>query len=117
MSFLRGVKDTIQVKLIAEVQGDMGRVIKVPFRARFKKLRTDETKAVLERIKDGAASDDDLVREYLVDWSEMPGENGDEVEFSPEMLTEAMQVREYREALVRGFMLVTFGREVAYAKN
>lgn len=116
MGFLKGSKDTIVVKLTIEIDSDMGRKIRVPLRATYKKLPVDEAREVANKCASSELSDDDVVDQYLVDW-DLKGEKDKPVEFTPENVAEAMQFREYRSALVDGFMQVQFGRSAVNAKN
>ncbi len=116
MAILKGKKDQIAVKVVAELDGDLGKTIRVPFIAVYKKLTAEEARAVQERLV-GGLSDEDLVREHLIEWRDMPGENGETVEFSAEALDEAMTMFGYLRALVNGYMEAQFGKEVLRRKN
>lgn len=122
MSVLKGVKDTIEVPITAEVEGDNGRVITVKFKATYRKLRVEEGQEVLRRFElppddDDALTDEEAMEKYLIGWRELRGEDGQEIEFAPDVLADAMQVREYRVALVRGFLEALLGREAVQRKN
>ena len=116
MGFLKGSKDTIVVKLTVEVDSDNGRKVRVPLRATYKKLPVDEARDVANKCAEAEMTDDDVVDQYLVGW-DVKGEDDVAVEFTPENVAEAMQIREYRAALVDGFMQVQFGRSAVNAKN
>lgn len=117
MAIFKGSKDEISLNVTAVVRGDYGREIKVPFVAKYKKLKVDAAKALLLQVQNGELTDDDIIRENLVAWSGMPSADGGEVEYSPEMVEQAMNESEYREALVNGWMRAQFGRDSAKAKN
>ena len=116
MGFLKGTKDKLTVKLTAELDSDLGRMVRVPFRATYKKLPVDEAREVANKCASSEMSDDDVIDAYLIGW-EMNGEDDVPVEFTPEKVAEAMQEREYRTVLVDGFMQVQFGRSAVNAKN
>jgi hypothetical protein len=117
MAFLKGAKDEITVQLTVEVDGDLGKKIRVPFKATYKKLKVQEARDVVEKCTNGSMTDEDVVEQYLVNWSELKGADDNEVEFNPDNVYTAMQVREYRSALVDGFMRVQFGRQSVNGKN
>ena len=116
MGFLKGSKDTIVVKLPIDIDSDMGRKIRVTLRATYKKLSVDEAREVASKCASTEMTDEDVIDMYLVDW-DLKGEKDKVIEFTPENVSEAMQFREYRSALVDGFMQVQFGRGAANAKN
>lgn len=116
MAILKGKKDQISVKVVAELEGDLGKKIRVPFIATYKKLTAPEARAVQERLVDGL-SDEELIREHLIEWRDMMGDNDELVEYSPEMLEEALLIFGYLKALVNGYMEAQFGKEVLRKKN
>lgn len=126
MAILKGVQNEIQVKVTAEVDVDLGKIIKVPFVAMYKKPTYEEAKEIQrllvpEHDEDGslvrdATSDEDLLDEYLIGWSNVPTSTGEEYEFTPEHVAEMLEVREYRVALIQGFLTVLLGKP-AMEKN
>ena len=116
MAFLKGVKDEVWVHVTAVIDGDLGKKIKVPFKAKFLKLTVDEAKAVSEKCAMGEMTDDDVIREHLLGWEDLKGHKDEPVEFNDETLSEALSAREYRVALVDAYMRVQFGRSFD-AKN
>ena len=117
MSILKGVKDRIDVKVSVDVEGDMGRTVKSTFVATYKKPPVSETKELLVALdSDDAPDDESLMAEFLLGWSNVDTTTGDTYEFTPEHVKEMLDVREYRKALVRGFLSVLLGRD-ALPKN
>lgn len=104
MSFLKGAKDEALVNVRVEVTGDLGKKIVIPFKARFRRYRFTEAQELLRRSRDGELTDDQLIRQVLIDWREMPGADGEEVPFSQEALDEALEIVGYRVGLVKAFM-------------
>ena len=117
MSIFKGAKDQIALKVTAQMMQDYGKVLKVPFVAVYKKLSPSEAKAVMERVQAEEIGDTEVVTEHLIEWRDMPGAEGADLDFSPEALAEALETDGYRRALVEGFMEVQFGRETVRRKN
>jgi len=126
MAILKGVKDEINVKVCAEVNADHGKTIKVPFVVMYKKPGTSEAKEVLRKLNPGydedgvqlepEVTDDELMDEYVLGWSDVPTSTGEEFEFSLENLEVMLDVPEYRIALVQGLRDVLLGK-AAMRKN
>jgi hypothetical protein len=117
MSFLKGIKDTIEVRCEAIIEQGLERPVKVPFIAKYKKLKVDEAKELLDKAKNEEIRDEDIMNETLLGWRNMPGPDGNDVEFCEEALEEAMQHLGYRTALTDGFLEAQFGRKGALGKN
>jgi len=105
MSFIKGKKDEVLVRVTAELNGDLGKKTKVPFVVTFKRYSVSESQVLGERIRNSELSDEDLLRAVVLDWRELHGTDEQEVPFSVEALHELAEIREYRVALVRAFML------------
>lgn len=126
MAILKGVKDRIDVKVTAEVEGDNGTTIKVPFVVTYKKPPESVAKQLKKSLYPGVdadgiplesdVTDHELMEEYLLGWSKVPTSTGEEFEFTPENVEAMLEAREYRLALVRGFLSVLLGRD-AIRKN
>lgn len=110
MSFLKGVKDQVEVHISVVVAGDLGKKIKVPFKATFQRLSVQDANDVMQKCANEEMTDEDVLRSYLVGWRDLKGANDEEVEFSEDALTEALAVREYRTALIDAYMQVQHGR-------
>lgn len=117
MAFLKGAKSEVEVHITVEVEGDLGKKTRVPFKATYKKLPVSEAKDVLDKCRDGEMTDDDVIDQYLIGWRDLKGDGDEEVDFCLEAVQQAMQLREYRVALVEGFMVVQLGQKVVDAKN
>lgn len=115
MALLKGVKDRIDVKVTAEVMGDMGRKIKVPFVVTLKKPTQSEARAIGLAAKDETLDMESTIREWLYGWSGLQGPGGEDVPFSEEALQEMLDSIEYTAALTDGIAEVLRGG--AKAKN
>lgn len=104
MAFLKGVKDEVVVNVKAVVSGDFGTKITIPFKARYKRLKVADAKILMDKVKDDGMTDEEMINEVLVGWSDMRGADDQNVEYGPEALAEAMSVMGYRKALVEGFI-------------
>lgn len=114
---LKGVKDEIEVRVTAVVEVDNGAEVKVPFRAKYKKPVVDEAAKILKDIDEGVETDQSLMEKYLIGWRELKDANDEPIDFSPEAREVLMRHREYRQALVDGFLEVILGRGMARRKN
>ena len=117
---LKGIKDQIDVKVTAEIDGDCGTSINVPFIVTYKKPTKSESIELIKRITgDGAEkiTDEELVGEYVLGWRELPDQNGEPIPFTPENLQLLTDTREYSSAIATGFQQVLFGRKAVIAKN
>jgi len=117
MSIFKGAKNQISVKVTAELMQDYGKRLKVPFVVVYRKLSASEAKAVIDQLKADEIGDVEVVTDNLIEWRDMPGPDGETVDFTPDALTEALEIDGYRLALVDGFMQVQFGRGVVRQKN
>lgn len=116
MSILKGVKEQIDVKVIAECNSDVGRTIKVPFVITARKPKQAERKEILRQINEGEVEDETVIQSYLLDWKELRGEDGNLIDYSDDVLEEVLQAPEYVAAIVRGIMEAIVGKS-AISKN
>lgn len=116
MNILKGVKDKIDVKVVAEVDADQGKTIKVPFTITSRKPNFDERRDAVAKVRDGDMLDEDLVAQYLLGWKGLMGGDNEQIEYNEETLAAVMDAPEYRAALVRGIMTAIVGKE-ALQKN
>lgn len=136
MSFLKGYGDEIKVPAKAVILQDKLNKIEVPFIAVFKRLTSDQAREargryeVLERNIARVKKDPDLdldtdvtalqvqeVREYLVRWENLPGQDGKDVEYSEETLEEVLNIPPYCAALCDAFLASIIGKEALRRKN
>ena len=127
MNILKGVKSEIDVKVTAEVRADTGRVIKVPFIARYKKLSVTESEELMDSAPDGWEDQKDFfkkqnkfqvdaIKANLLGWREVPTETGEAFDFTDENVDAMLEVPEYKLALWDGLLYAIRGKQ-ALAKN
>lgn len=114
---LKGVKNEIEVRVVAEIAQDLGKTEKVPFRAKYRKPSFSEARATQQSLADGAMTDEEVMDQYLLGWRDLKDSNGDEIEFSADNLAVLMEATEYRKALVDGVLEVLLGRDMVARKN
>jgi hypothetical protein len=110
--FLKGVKGEVIVKVTVKIRGDGGREIRVPFNAKFKRLKVDELKAVGERISSNEINDKQLMQEMLLGWSDLKGADDSDIPFCDEAFEEVMSWKEYSDALVNAFLKQQYNIDV-----
>lgn len=116
MSLLKTSPDTITIDRTAKLEMSGGKVSTVRFKATYRRLSVRDARLASEDAVAGRSSDDDIIARDLVGW-EMPGNDGNPVDFNEDAVAEAMSVREYRQALIDGWLEVQFGREGLGQKN
>jgi hypothetical protein len=127
MVILKGVKSEIDVKVCADVRGDSGRIIKVPFIATFKKLSVTQSEELLDSAPDEFDDQKDYLRKQnkfqidaikanLLGYRDVPTETGEKFEFTPENLDQMLDVPEYKVALWDGLIYAIRGKD-AERKN
>lgn len=127
MIILKGVKDRIDVKAKAVIASDLGKDITVPFIVTIKKPTRSEKLELVERLTDkrdedgeivqARISDEELAREYVIDWRELPDAEGNQIEFSDDALMALVDCPEYNAALSAAIQEVVFGKKAALSKN
>jgi|GEM_PF-2580549 len=117
MALLKGVKDEVEVRITAQVEIDNGSTLPVTWHAKYRKPPVAEAREIVQAFESGELTDESAMDRYLLGWRGLKGEDGTEIPYSPEVLKKAMQSREYRQALVGGFLEVLLGREAMGRKN
>lgn len=98
-----------------EIPADHGKLDKVVFTARFRRLTLPEIDSVQKRLNDGELSDDALVRHVMVGWGEDVLDDDDKpLEFNDANLTALLNIFPVRPQIVRKFFDTITG---AKAKN
>lgn len=116
MILLKGVKDSIDIKVTANIDTDNGRTLKVPFIITAKKPTTKEQRDIGNALRDDRMTDDQLIAEFLMGWKGLQGADGNDVPFNDETLEMVLDAPEYRAAIQRGIKEALLGKE-ALAKN
>lgn len=126
MSFLKGVKDTIEfpveITIPALDENDKEVFIRITPIVKYRRFKRSEARKIqleVAQISQEAAKAfeegdlsalfgdrleffDDLLAKNILGWRKMPGEGGEEVEFSPEVLAEALEEQAYYAGLMAG---------------
>ena len=115
----KGVKDQVEIHVVAEMEqdtDDRGKpvVVRVPFWVTVRRLSRSKAKELYQILID---DDDDLVTdsevehlvEHVLGWRGLKDKNGEELPFSPETLREALEVREYYQAIANAFNTAQIG--------
>jgi hypothetical protein len=104
MSFLKGVKDQIEVNVTVKIASDLGELVEVPFKATFKRLKRSAMLALIEKNKTSEISDDEILTKYLVGWRDLEGADGEPVAFSKKNLAEVCESSDYLGTLIEAFL-------------
>lgn len=123
MALLKGAIDEITIPVVAELDASGGKTLRVPFDVTVQVLPHDEAqtvlRSILERPDGGDPTDEALIRRYVRGW-QLTAADGTPAPFTEAVITEALQIRGYREALLRAVMESLAGRkavEAARRKN
>ncbi len=87
---------TVEWPVTIQVPSNGGKHNLQTFKAKFKVLPKDEYKHLME----SGLSDEDLIREILVDWKDIKDSNGNDIEFSEEALKEVCKFQYVTNAIV-----------------
>jgi hypothetical protein len=117
MSILKGVKGQIDVKVTAEFDSASGSV-RVPFVAVYRRRSAVELGDLSETLKrQNIAEYVDLIRDCVVGWRNLEGNDGSSLPFSTEALDEMVNVPEYLTALIEGLGEAIGNRKALSRKN
>lgn len=118
MSVLKGVTDQIWIKTTAKVRQDKGRHIDVPFELRCNVPSVSRIRELREAFQDpdNGITDESMFRELVTDW-DMPGGDGNKVEFSDENIDLVLDHPDYLQAVSNALLELLFGKEALRAKN
>jgi hypothetical protein len=86
-----------------EKPGDKGKAKVQVFVARFKRVTQDELDDIHVRLQDGGLKDAALIREVMVGWEKVLGEDGRELEFNDDNLTLVLDDFPVRPTVVKTF--------------
>jgi len=104
VSVLKGVKNEVLVTVTAELLGDFGKKTKVTFKVRYRKLNHTDAQTLLDRLKGEEVTEEEVLRANVLGWSDLVGNDDQNVPFSDEAFAEMLEAQGYRRALVSGFM-------------
>ncbi len=119
MGILRGSKDEFTVSITAEIGGK-----KISFSATFRrrdwketaKLSTEINEALIHDPVHGWALMESSIRDDLVRWDKLPGEDG-EVEYNSGNVDLALSMYAYLSALYQGWTAAQMQKPSANSKN
>lgn len=108
---------TIKKIIELKVPGDHGKTTKADFEATFRRLGLAEAKDLIKKSQEGLISDEDILRQNVVDFKGIKDADGQDVEFSLDVLNQLIDESYIRAPLIAGFMDVNFNLEKHRAKN
>lgn len=108
MAFKRTQNPTFSTKVTVNIPNDKGGFDKSTFEGFFKRLSTDQLKALREEN----LSDEDVVRQVLVDWKMTDEDTKEEVPFSKLELEAALQIQPMPSATAYAFWMGSQGARV-----
>ncbi|QFU04589.1 hypothetical protein FIU82_06105 [Pseudoalteromonas sp. THAF3] len=108
---------TIKRVIKVEIPGDFGKTTPADFEAEFKRLSVSEARALVEKIRAKEVSEDQVLRENVVNIKGVQGEDGHEIEFSQDLLTNLIEQAYIRGPLLAGLMDVNFSLDKLKQKN
>jgi hypothetical protein len=107
------IKKIIEVK----VPGDHGKTTKADFEATFRRLGLAEAKDLIKKSQEGLISDEDILRQNVIDFKGVKDSEGKDVEFSLDLLNQMIDEAYIRAPLIAGFMDINFNLEKFRTKN
>ena len=110
MAFLKGTQSEIPVKVVAKIDRGVDGVIEVPFTLIYRHVPLSKARVQHDQMLRDELTDDQVIRDNLIGWRDLKGEDGAEIPFSADVLAEMLEWVGYRNALVVGFKEAQFGR-------
>lgn len=117
MAFLKGNKGEIEVRTEVKVNGDLGKIIPVSFITRWRTFSVSDTRKLRDEAQLPGFDEDAIIRDRLAGWRDLKGEDGSDVPFGEDVVTEMLERHEYRKALVDALLGVAFGIQSVQEKN
>jgi hypothetical protein len=119
MGILKGTADQITVKATAKISMGMGKVETLKFNVTYKRRDYDDAREAIRQINttDSDVDTETVVRDDIVTWSGLDGDDGNPVEFNDENLDVMLAHGEYRLALFDAWGEAQLGRLLANSKN
>ena len=116
MALIKGDPSHIIIPVIAEEDADYGKTDTIKFNVTVKRLRYSECQSVFKAIQSrgdnhGEPSDDALVSDFVIGW-DLKGPDGTALDFNPHTLSETMEKRGHRDALIEAVMIMILGKKV-----
>lgn len=89
-----------------------GRTDKQDFSGKFKRLKQSRLKEIADQIQAGKITDSELVREILVGWKDIKGEDGQDLPFTSDALDRLLDVPLVSQAIVTAFFNSVTGAKI-----
>ncbi len=109
--------NSIKDRVIVKVPGDFNKFTKENLELEWKRLDVDETKEILEGIRNETVREDDVIEDSLINVVNLKDEEGNDLPFNTELLHKIMNINYIRKSIIQSFMNVQIGREALKAKN
>lgn len=117
MAFTFKPVNTIKKNVCVEIPGDFGKTTKADFDVEYKRLPVSDARALIEQIKDKTADEEAVLRDSVVNIHGIKDVEGNDVEFTSELLTQLIEEIYIRGPILAGFMDVNYSLDKLRAKN
>ncbi len=109
--------NTLKKVIKVEIPGDFGKATKADFEATFKRLPVSQARDLIKQIQEKSADEDKVLRDSVVDIEGVTDGEGNEVEYSSELLSQLLEESYIRGPLLAGFMDVNYSLDKLRQKN
>lgn len=117
MAFTFKPVNTIKKNVSIEVPGDFGKTSKADFDVEYKRLPVSDARSLIEDIKNKTADEEAVLRDCVVNIQGIKDVDGNDIEFSSELLTKLIEEIYIRGPILAGFMDVNYSLDKLRAKN
>ncbi len=98
-----GIATSLWAHVVVGLPSDLGEVIEVKFKAKFKRLKTDAQKELHKKLAERALTDPQVLEMVLEDW-DLKDHEGASIAFTPDNLKDTVEeLPGVEQALVRSF--------------
>lgn len=113
------IKPITSLKVIIKIKvpKDFGKSEPADIEVEFKKLPIPTVRDLLKSIEDSTVTEDEIMKENIIDIKGLKSEEGEDVPYSTDVLEQLMAIEYVRKPLVNGFMKIQLGQEDARRKN
>ena len=108
---------TIKRNIQVQIPADFGKTIPADFDAEFKRLTVTEARDLVKQIQEGVVSEDQVMRENVVNLKGIKDADNKEIPFTPELLNLVLDQSYLRGPLLVGFLDVNYGLDKLRQKN
>lgn len=112
------ISTSLWAQVVVGLPSDLGEVIEVKFKAKFKRLKTSAQKDLHKKLAERSLTDPQVLEMVLEDW-DLKDHEGSSIAFTPDNLKETVEdLPGVEQALVRSFFeYCLVPRKDAQAKN